>query len=144
MRIWNIHKKRNNNLISKIYIQHCFINASEELFRDLLPLSAKTIKMCSHITIHDVEDLKLVSVLSIAVDQSCDINNTAQVLLFVRFMTHSRLKEELLRLLSVKSQTPREDIANDVVIECMDKYLPYFLRIWFISRLRQAPSKQWG
>ncbi|GFW75578.1 SCAN domain-containing protein 3 [Trichonephila clavipes] len=120
------------------YIKNCFINASEELFQDFknkadilkrireLPLSAKTIKdrtikMCSNITTQHIEDLKLVSALSIAVDESCDINDAAQVSLFVRFMSHSGPKEELLGLLPLKGQTRGEYIAN-AVIECMDKH----------------------
>ncbi|GFX45338.1 SCAN domain-containing protein 3 [Trichonephila clavipes] len=120
------------------YIKNCFINASEELFQDFknkadilkkikeLPLSAKTIKdrtikMCSNISTQQIEDRKLVSALSIAVDQSCDINGTAQVSLFLRFMSHSGPKEELLELLPLKGQTRGEDIAN-AVIECMDKH----------------------
>jgi hypothetical protein len=120
------------------YIKNCFINASEELFRgfnnkaDILkkinevPLSAKTmkdrtIKMSSNITIQLIEDLKLISALSIAVDESCDINDTAQVSLFVRFISHTGPKEELLGLLPLKDRTRGEDIAN-AVIECMDKH----------------------
>ncbi|XP_071035196.1 protein FAM200C-like [Parasteatoda tepidariorum] len=91
-----------------------------------LPLSAKTIKdrtikMCSNIITQHIEDLKLVSALSIVVDESCDINDTAHVSLFVRFMSHSGPKEELLGLLPLKGQTRGEDIAN-AVIECMDKH----------------------
>ncbi|GFV69501.1 SCAN domain-containing protein 3 [Trichonephila clavipes] len=120
------------------YINNCFINASGELFQDFknkadilkrikeLPLSAKTlkyraIKMRLNITTQHIEDLKLVSALSLAVDESCDIDDTAQVSLFVRFMSHLGPKEELLRLLSIKGQTRGEDIAN-AVIECMDKH----------------------
>ncbi|GFW34973.1 uncharacterized protein TNCV_979111 [Trichonephila clavipes] len=77
--------------------------------------------MCSNITTHHIEDLKLVSALSKAVDESCDINDTGQVSLFVRFMSHLGPKEELLELLPLKSQTRGEDIAN-AVIECMDKH----------------------
>ncbi|GFW58039.1 protein smoothened [Trichonephila clavipes] len=119
------------------YIKNCFINASEELFQDFknkadilkrikeLPLSAKTIKdrtikMCLNITTQHIKDLKLVSSLSIAVDESCDINDAAQVSLFVRFMSHSGLKE-LLGLLPFKDQMHGEDIAK-VIIECMDKH----------------------
>ncbi|GFX05939.1 protein ZBED8 [Trichonephila clavipes] len=118
------------------YIKNCFINASEELFQDFknkadilkrikeLLLSTETIKderteMCSNITTQHIEDLKLVSALSIVVDESCD--DTAQVSLFIRFMSHSGPKEELLRLLPLKGQTRGEDIAN-TVIECMDKH----------------------
>ncbi|GFW96528.1 SCAN domain-containing protein 3 [Trichonephila clavipes] len=119
------------------YIKNCFINASEELFQDFknkadilkrireLPLSAKTIKdrtikMCSNITTQYIKDLKLVSALTIAVDESCDINDTAQVS-FVRFMSHSGPEEELLGLLPLKGQTRGEDIVN-AVIECMAKH----------------------
>ncbi|GFX40572.1 uncharacterized protein TNCV_2373561 [Trichonephila clavipes] len=87
-------------------IKNCFVNASEALLQDFknktgilkriteLPFSAKTIKdrtikMCSNITTQHIEDLKSVSSLSIAVDESCDINDTAQVSLFVRFLSHS-------------------------------------------------------
>ncbi|XP_071042604.1 zinc finger BED domain-containing protein 5-like [Parasteatoda tepidariorum] len=114
------------------YIKNCLINASEELFRyfknkaDILkrikelPLSAKTIKdrtikMCSNISTQHIEDLKLVSAISIAVDESCDINGTAQVSLFVRFMSHSGSKEELLELLPLEGQTREEDIAKAAI-----------------------------
>ncbi|XP_036275872.1 general transcription factor II-I repeat domain-containing protein 2A isoform X2 [Pipistrellus kuhlii] len=120
------------------YIKSCFINVSEKLFRDFknkgdilkkikeLPLSAKTVKdrtvkMSSNITDQQVEDLKLVSSLSIAVDESCDINNTAQVSLFVRFVSSTGPKEELLGLLPLKGQTSGEDIANSV-IECIERH----------------------
>ncbi|GFS68209.1 general transcription factor II-I repeat domain-containing protein 2A [Trichonephila clavipes] len=112
--IWHVLflAKRGKPYIDGEYIKNCFINASEELFQDFknkadilkrvkeLPLSAKTIKdrtikMCSNITIQHIEDLKLVSALSIVVDESCDINDTAQVSLFVRFISHSGPKEEL-------------------------------------------------
>ncbi|XP_031331198.1 general transcription factor II-I repeat domain-containing protein 2-like [Photinus pyralis] len=120
------------------YIKSCFINASEELFRDFknkeeilkkireLPLSAKTVKdraakMSSNITNQQHEDLKMVSALAIAVDESCDINDTAQVSLFVRFISSTGPKEELLGLLPLKGQTRGEDIA-DAVIKCMQKH----------------------
>ncbi|CAK6438343.1 unnamed protein product [Pipistrellus nathusii] len=120
------------------YIKSCFIKASEELFRDFknkadilrkikeLPLSAKTVKdrtvkMSSNITDQQVEDLKLASALSIAVDKSCHINDTAQVSLFVRFISPTGPKEELLGLLPLKGQTRGEDIAN-AVIECIEKH----------------------
>ncbi|GFU19337.1 general transcription factor II-I repeat domain-containing protein 2 [Trichonephila clavipes] len=121
------------------YIRNCsFFNASEELLRDFknkedmlkriedLPLTAETIKariikMCWNITTQHIEDLKLVSALSIAVDESCDINDTGQVSLFVRFMSHSGPKEKLLGFLPLKGQTHGEDIAI-TVIEHMDKH----------------------
>ncbi|XP_036164925.1 protein ZBED8-like, partial [Myotis myotis] len=77
--------------------------------------------MSSNITKQQVEDLNLVSALLIAVDESCDRNDTAQVSLFVRFVSSTGPKEELLGLLPLKGQTRGEDIAN-AVIECIEKH----------------------
>jgi hypothetical protein len=52
-----------------------------------------------------MEDLELVSAGSITVDKFCYINDTAQVPLFVRFMSLSGPKEELLGLLQLKGPT---------------------------------------
>src|SRR5678815_2240595 len=43
---------------------------------------------------------------------SCDIKDTAQVVLFVRYMSSQGPKEELLGLLPLSGQTRGEDIAN--------------------------------
>lgn len=87
-------------------------------------MSAKTIKdstnkICSNITTQYIEHLKLVS----AINESCEMNDTAQVLLFVTFMSYSGSKEEYLGLLPLKGQTHGEytSIAN-AIIECVDKY----------------------
>ncbi|GFV96354.1 uncharacterized protein TNCV_2869321 [Trichonephila clavipes] len=58
---------------------------------------------------------------SIAFDESCDINDAAQVSLFVRLVSHSGPEKELLGLLPFKGQTRGEEIAN-TVIESMDKH----------------------
>ena len=60
--------------------------------------------MSPNITNQQVEGLNLVSALSIAVDESCDINDAAQVSLFVPFISSTDSKE-LLALLSFKGQT---------------------------------------
>ncbi|XP_036177180.1 general transcription factor II-I repeat domain-containing protein 2A-like, partial [Myotis myotis] len=88
--------------------------------------------MSSNITNQQVEDLKLVSSLSIAVDESCDINDTAQVSLSVQFISSTGPKEELLGFLPLRGQTRGEDIAN-AVIECIEKHHIPLVKIVSIS-----------
>lgn len=81
----------------------------------------RTVKMSENVTNQQLEDLKLAPSLSITVDESCDLNDTTQVSLFVQIILPTGSKKELLGLLSLKGQKQGVDIVH-IKIERFEKH----------------------
>ena len=117
------------------YIKECFIKVSEQLYSDFknkhkivqkkldMPLSAKTVrdrtvKMATDIASQQIKNINSAPGFSIACDESCDVDDIAQVALLGRYVNSEGPQEELIELLPLKGQTRGEDILS-TILECL-------------------------
>ena len=85
-----------------------------------MPLSAKTVrertvKMATDITSQQIKDINSAPGFSIARDESCDVDDIAQVALLGCYVNSEGPQEELIELLPLKGQTRGEDISSTIV-----------------------------
>lgn len=66
--------------------------------------------MAENVTEQQFSDMKWSPVFFLAFDESCDVKNIAQLTLMGLYVSSRGVHEELLGLISLKSQTRREDI----------------------------------
>lgn len=124
---WNVARSRRPFTEGEL-IKTCWLDASESLFADFknkdaiirqiskLQLSDST--LCRRVeNISDdlffklIEDLKKTNHFSLALDESTDVSDTAQLMIWVRFFNGNSFVEELLALLPLTGQTRGEDIC---------------------------------
>ena len=75
--------------------------------------------------IHDqlLADLRAAPCFSIAVDESTDITDVAQLCVWVRFPKENSFQEEMLSLLPLHGQTRGEDILNALLASFEEKHI---------------------
>ncbi|XP_067135999.1 uncharacterized protein [Centruroides vittatus] len=104
------------------FVKDCFIKMSEYHFCDFknkteiiakikdMPLSAKivrdrTVCIADDVTSQQVTDLNSTPGFSIACNESCDVNDIAQVVLICRYVNSDGPQKELLDILPLTGQT---------------------------------------
>ena len=117
------------------YFKKDIYQLSEHLFLDFkdknkiiqkikdMPLSAKTVKdrtirMATNISSQQISDINSAPGYSIACDGSKDISDDEQISLFCRYVNSTGLKEELIEIIPLQSQTRGKDICA-AVSDCL-------------------------
>ena len=113
-------------------IKKCFLDVSESLFVDFknkdaiirqiskLQLSDSTLcrrveNISDDLFLKMIQDLKKSNHFSLAIDESTDVSDTAQLMIWVRFFNGTCFKEELLALLPLTGQTRGEDVCLTIM-----------------------------
>jgi hypothetical protein len=96
---------------------------------DSIPLSRNTCTrrvedIATHITNSIVGDLRRCKVFSVAVDESNDINDVAQLCLFVRYYLDNKYNEQLLTVLPLTERTTGEDLYTALKAYLQNQEIP--------------------
>ena len=109
------------------FVKHCMCLAAEYLFHGpegtgiqdkfkLIQLSARIENLANDVKVQLDNDLYAAQFISIALDESTDVTGSAQLCVFVRFITvDSVISEEMLQLISLTTTTTGEDITRALV-----------------------------
>ncbi len=123
-------------------VKDCFLASAEILFTDFdnkdaifkqikgLQLSDSTIMRRMEDIGKDIRDqlladLRAAPCFSIAVDESTDVTDVAQLCLWVRFPKENSFQEEMLCLLPLHGQTRGEDILNALLVFFEENHLSW-------------------
>lgn len=134
LRIAHEIAKRGKPFTDGDYIKNCMLIAAEELFPDKTE-QCKAVSLSANTVARRVEDIasdlrnqlqeraSKFAWYSIALDESTDISDTAQVLLFFRGVSSNfELTEELAELISLHGTTTGDDIFKEVQLTLATKY----------------------
>jgi hypothetical protein len=127
------------------YMKECVMKAAEilcpkkqQLFKNI-SLSAKTVAKCVNDLAGDIqcqlkEKCKNFVAYSIAIDESTDVKDIAQLVVFVRGVNEDfELVEELLELVPMKGKTVADEIFSQLVTLLNEFQLPWEKMVGFVS-----------
>jgi hypothetical protein len=118
--------KKNKSFSDSEFIKECIVDAAKLICPEKmthfqnLSLSRRTVvrrieNIASHLCCELKKDIAAFDYFSIALDESCDIKDTAQLLIFIRGITKNfAITEELAALRSMKGTTTGEDIFKEL------------------------------
>jgi len=113
-------------------VKECILQSANILFENKkeiietmshIPISTSTHTRNTEVLANDnhkllKQDLSIADFYSLALDESCDITDTAQLIIYVRYLnnTNGKFYEELLTLLPLSGTTKGQDLYNAVIM----------------------------